>query len=82
MNAIIHASRTDMIDSVLYLAGIDANSGAIVEGARPCKICTRMIINAGIKTVKVLDKNDMVTSYDVEDFIHNEELDLNKAGDY
>jgi dCMP deaminase len=82
MNAIIHASRTDMIDSVLYLAGIDANSGAIVEGARPCKICTRMIINAGIKTVKVLDKNDTVTSYDVEDFIHNEELDLNKAGDY
>src|SRR3989339_1045147 len=79
MNAIIHASRADMLDSTLYLAGIDASDGSIVENARPCKICARLIINAGIKTVKVLDKDGSTVEIDVEDFIKNEQLDLSKA---
>ena len=82
MNAIIHASRADMIDSTLYLTGLDANDGTIVDDARPCKICTRLIINAGIKTVKVLDKDNTIKTYEVEDFIKNEEIDLSKAGGY
>ncbi len=82
MNAIIHAARADMIDSTLYLTGLDANDGTIVEEARPCKICARLIINAGIKTVKVLDKGNTIKTYEVEDFIKNEELDLSKAGGY
>ena len=82
MNAIIHAARSDMIDSTLYLVGLDAQDGNIVEGARPCKICKRLIINAGIKTVKVLDNETLITAYDVDDFIHYEELDLNKAKGY
>ena len=82
MNAIIHASRADMLDSTLYLAGIDALDGSIVENARPCKICARLIINAGIKTVKVLDKDGSTVEIDVEDFIKNEQLDLSKARGY
>jgi len=82
MNAIIHAARSEMIDSTLYLAGMDANDGLIIEEARPCRICTRLIINAGIKTVKVLDKNDKVRTFEISEFIENEELDLNKAGGY
>ena len=82
MNAIIHAGRADMIDSTLYLAGLEAGDGTIVNGAQPCKICSRLIINAGIKTVKVLDKNDTIKTYKVTDFIKNEELDLNKADGY
>ncbi len=82
MNAIIHAARTDMIDSTLYLAGFDAVKGTIVEEAKPCKICTRLIINAGIDTVKVLDINDVIKTFMVLDFVKNEELDLNKAGGY
>jgi len=82
MNAIIHAARTDMLDSTLYLVGVDANDGTIVAGAKPCRICTRLIINAGIKTVKVLGPDDTVTTYDVADFIRNEELDLNRARGY
>jgi cysteine synthase A len=76
MNAIIHAARSDMIDSTLFLVGIDANDGSVVEDARPCRICTRLIINAGIKTVKVLDREDTVKIYEVADFISNEEIDL------
>ncbi len=82
MNSIIHAARADMIDSTLYLAGLNADNGTIVEDARPCKICSRLIINAGITTVKVLDKGDSVKTYEVADFIKNEEIDLNKADGY
>ena len=82
MNAIIHASRADMLDSTLYLVGLDAATGEVIEGGRPCKICTRLIINAGIRTVKVLEPDDRVTVYDVEDFIKNEQLDLKNADGY
>ena len=82
MNAIIHASRADMIDSTLYLVGFNADDGSLVEDAKPCRICTRLIINAGIKTVKVLDRDDTVTTYEVVELIRNEELDLGKAQGY
>lgn len=82
MNAIIHAARTDMIGSTLFLVGIDANDESVVENARPCKICTRLIINAGIETVKVLDRDDRVAVFEVADFIKNEETDLSKSQGY
>ncbi|MBI5209940.1 MAG: dCMP deaminase family protein [Elusimicrobia bacterium] len=50
-NAIIHASRFDMIGATLYLVGVAADDGEVIEGAAPCRICKRMIINAGIKRV-------------------------------
>ena len=82
MNAIIHAARADMIGSTLYLVGIEAEGGSIVENAKPCKICTRLIINAGIKTVKMLENEELVTTFDVQDFIDNEQLDLKNAKGY
>lgn len=47
-NAIISASRKDMIGSTLYLAGIE--NGKVIK-AVPCDICRRMITNAGIERV-------------------------------
>ena len=82
MNAVVHAARSDMLDSTLYLVGIDASDSLVVEDARPCKICTRLIINAGIRTVKVLDGNDTVRVWEVADLVANEELDLGRAGGY
>ena len=49
-NAIISASRKEMLGSDLYLAGFDTASGNEVE-ARPCEICLRLIKNAGIDRV-------------------------------
>ena len=49
-NAIISASRRDMLGSVLYLAGQEAN-GAPITDARPCLTCYRLILNAGIRTI-------------------------------
>ena len=82
MNAIIHASRVDMIGSTLYLVGIDANDESVIEGAQPCQICSRLILNAGIGTVKVLNPDDNVTTFDVTDFKKNEELDLKRIHGY
>lgn len=82
MNAIIHAARREMIDSTLYLIGMDAKDGSVVEGAKPCKICTRLIINAGIKTVKVLNPDNNITTFEVKEFISNEEINLNDARGY
>ena len=82
MNAIIHAARADMIDSTLYLVGLEAADGTVAENARPCKICTRLIINAGIKTVKVLEPNEMVTVYEVADFISGDDIDLSGVQGY
>ena len=63
-NAIIHASRSDMIGSTLYLVGRDAVSGELVPDANPCSMCKRMIINAGISRVVVRNTpNDFTAIY-------------------
>ncbi len=50
-NAIISASRRDMIGSTLYLAGRNAEDGGINSLTTPCSMCRRLIINAGIEKV-------------------------------
>lgn len=82
MNAIIHASRVDMIDSTLYLVGLEAENERVTENARPCRMCTRLIINAGIKTVKVLEPNEMITEFKVEDFVGGDDIDLSGMKGY
>ena len=67
-NAIISASRQEMLVSVLYLSGRDV-SGSIDEiglpiAARPCEICLRLIKNAGIE--KVINKNGVIYQRDSE----------------
>lgn len=81
-NAIIHAPRQDMIDSTMYLAGLEAIDRSVVKGARPCLLCTRMIINAGISKVVVLEPGNSITVYDVNDFIKEDEIDLSKVDGY
>lgn len=55
-NAIISASRRDMIGSTLYLAGFEADGTPILD-ARPCLMCQRLILNSGISSV-VTRNND------------------------
>lgn len=50
MNAIISASRKEMLKADLYLAGFNAATGNEVD-AWPCEICLRLIKNAGIDRV-------------------------------
>ena len=48
MNAIISASRDDMLGSTLYLFGSENGSPITSE---PCPVCMRLIKNAGIESV-------------------------------
>ena len=50
-NAIISASRRDMIGATLYLVGRDAKTNELLPDANSCSMCKRQIINAGIERV-------------------------------
>ncbi len=69
MNAIISAARKDMINSTLYLVGIESkNNTKYVSKTKPCTICQRLIINAGINKViaRITEKEYKV--FNVKDF--------------
>lgn len=74
-NAIIHASREEMIGGSLYINGTNYATGETVEGCEPCKMCKRLIINAGLKTVIARQKPDLIKIYPVSDWIEHEEID-------
>ena len=70
-NAIIHSSRDQMIDSDLYLVGIEHESGKYVDNAEPCSLCKRMIINAGIKRVIVRQPETNCKIFEVKDWAND-----------
>jgi dCMP deaminase len=61
-NAIISAGRDKCIDATMYLVGINAIPTAnerLVSSPKPCDMCRRLIINAGIK--EVITPNEIIT---------------------
>ena len=73
-NAIIAASRNDMIGASLYLVGRDAGNDALVKEANSCAMCKRMIINAGISVVIIRGTSDEYSVIDVQkEWIDNDE---------
>ena len=76
-NAIISASRRDLIDATIYMVGVEASNGEYVAHARPCAMCKRMIINAGIKNIVVRNTKNDYEIIEASEFIDNDEtLDL------
>ena len=54
-NAIISASRREVLGATLYMACRDPKSGALLPGSTSCSMCRRLIINAGIARVVIRD---------------------------
>ncbi len=79
-NAIISASRNEMIGATLYLVGKDARTGEYVENASPCSMCKRLIINAGIVRVVVRLNRDEYSSVYSEQWIQDDESLFGKFG--
>ncbi len=75
-NSIIHASRNEMIDSELYLVGIQLKDGikTYVDNVAPCSLCKRMIINAGIKKVIIRLTDTEYDVLNVNDWIINKDI--------
>lgn len=72
-NAIISASRKDLLGSTLYLVGKEVETGDYVFNSNPCSLCKRMIINAGIKEVVMRDNKDKYRVVSIQDYIDNDE---------
>ena len=73
-NAIIHAARSDMINSTLYLVGKDKETGDYVPDTSPCAMCRRMIMNAGISKVIVRNTKDTYSTIMVlDEWINNDD---------
>ena len=67
-NAIISASRKEMLGGTLYLSGKEHDSGEYVKDANCCSICKRMIINAGISRVIIRDNKESYRVIDVNEW--------------
>ena len=80
MNAIISASRNDMIGATLYLVGRNASDGEYVENPAPCSMCKRLIINAGILRVVARKNKTDFSVTNVQDWIDNDESLAGKFG--
>jgi len=72
-NAIIAASREQMIGSTLYLAGMDSKTGELVADTCSCQMCKRMVINAGIDKVIVRNTPSEFTVYNTADWIDDDD---------
>ena len=73
MNAIISASRRDMIGATLYLVGRDAKTNELLGDAMSCSMCKRHIINAGIETVIIRTGTSEYQTIPVSDWIENDD---------
>ena len=65
-NAIISASRREMLGSTLYMACVNPDTGALIEGSTCCSMCRRQIINAGIEKIIIRDNDRDFRIVDVE----------------
>ena len=72
-NAILCASRDEMLGSSLYLTGIEAATGEYVQQASCCSMCKRLVINAGIEKVYIRDTKDEYRALDVADWVQDDD---------
>lgn len=74
-NAIINAGRegVPINNTNLYLYGENYDSNETIE-AKPCKMCRRMIINAGINKV-IMQGPDKITTVSVQNWIDDVQKD-------
>lgn len=74
-NAIISASRKEMMGATLYLVLFRPETGEYDEGSNSCQMCRKLIINAGIEKVVVRGKNDSEYQIiNVNEWINNDDL--------
>lgn len=72
-NAIIAASREQMLGATLYMVCVDAKSGELMGGTSSCMMCKRQVINAGIETVIIRDTKEDYRIIPVREWIGNDD---------
>ena len=79
-NAIIAASRDQMLGSTLYMACLDSKTGELVPHTNSCAMCKRQIINAGIEKVVIRDDKESFNVVNVSDWIEDDDSLSGKFG--
>ena len=79
-NAIISASREQMLGATLYMCCTDPKTGDIIGGMNSCMMCKRQIINAGIDKVVIRNTKLEYTTVYVKDWIDNDDSLSGKFG--
>ena len=72
-NAIIAASREEMVGSTLYMACEDGKTGELLSGMSSCAMCRRNIINAGIDKVIIRDTEEDYRVINVSEWIYDDD---------
>ena len=72
-NAIISASRRDMIGATIYLVGRSAKTNELLPDAMSCSMCKRQIINAGIDRVIIRTGETSFRIISVSEWIANDD---------
>ena len=72
-NAIISASRRDMVGGTLYLVGRNAQTGELLSDATSCAMCRRTIINAGLARVVIRTSPTEFQVVDVQAWIDGDD---------
>ena len=72
-NAIISASREEMIGSTLYMSCLDAKTGELVPETSSCAMCKRQVINAGIEKVVIRDTDATYRIIEVSDWVSDDD---------
>ena len=73
-NAIISASRRDMVGGTIYLVGRDARTGELLGDATSCSMCRRMVINSGLEKVVIRRTETEFEVVDVQDWVAEDDL--------
>ena len=73
-NAIISATRRDMVGGTIYLVGRNAATGELLPDATSCLMCRRMVINAGLERVVIRRTKTEFEVVPVETWIAEDDL--------
>ena len=73
MNAIISASREEIIGATLYLVGREVSTGENIQNSVCCSLCKRVVINSGIERVVIRDTDTDYRVIEVMEWIMNDE---------
>jgi len=79
-NAIIAASREQMLGATLYMSCVDTKSGELVCDTSSCMMCKRLVINAGIQTVIIRTGTDTYKTVSVDSWIEDDDSLSGKFG--
>ncbi|MCQ2430105.1 MAG: deaminase [Clostridia bacterium] len=72
-NAIINAPRDQMLGATLYMACLDAPTGALSAGTSSCAMCKRLVLNSGIEKVVIRDTPTEYRVVTVRDWIDDDD---------